>query len=125
MDSDHEMDVDAVDETKRSYIALLSVPTDKITVVPGASSDLTSMTFSIKDEDHTLGNSLRWMIMQNPRVDFCGYSIPHPSEAKLHIRIQTHSTSAVRAMQEGIDDLNSVCGLVKAKFLNRVAEMKN
>ncbi|RUS18097.1 hypothetical protein BC937DRAFT_89150, partial [Endogone sp. FLAS-F59071] len=46
-------------------------------------NDETSMTFSLKDEDHTLGNALR------PEVDYCGYSIPHPSEAKMNIRIQT------------------------------------
>jgi DNA-directed RNA polymerase subunit L len=25
----------------------------------------------------------------SPDVEFCGYSIPHPSEAVLHLRIQT------------------------------------
>jgi DNA-directed RNA polymerase subunit L len=28
--------------------------------------------------------------MKNPDVEFCGYSIPHPSEAKLNLRIQTY-----------------------------------
>jgi DNA-directed RNA polymerase I and III subunit RPAC2 len=27
--------------------------------------------------------------MRNPEVSFCGYSIPHPSENKLNLRIQT------------------------------------
>jgi hypothetical protein len=26
----------------------------------------------------------------SPDVEFCGYSIPHPSEAKLNLRIQTY-----------------------------------
>ena len=47
------------------------------------------VALSIKDEDHTIGNSLRWIIMRNPKVTFCGYSIPHPSEFKIHFRIQT------------------------------------
>lgn len=29
----------------------------------------------------------------SPDVEFCGYSIPHPSESKLNIRIQTYGTS--------------------------------
>jgi len=48
------------------------------------------MSFQIENEDHTLGNALRYIIMRNPEVEFCGYSIPHPSEAKMNIRIQTY-----------------------------------
>jgi DNA-directed RNA polymerases I and III subunit RPAC2 len=28
----------------------------------------------------------------SPDVEFCAYSIPHPSEPKMNIRIQTYST---------------------------------
>lgn len=48
-------------------------------------------TFIIKNEDHTLGNLLRYVITRYPDVEFCGYSMPHPSEAKMHIRIQCSS----------------------------------
>ncbi len=41
------------------------------------------------DEDHTLGNSLRNILSQRADVEFCGYSIPHPSENKLNLRLQT------------------------------------
>jgi DNA-directed RNA polymerase I and III subunit RPAC2 len=69
----------------------------------GATPGLTAATFNIKDEDHTLGNALRWMVMKkwvneeggvaceleltdlscllcssagliSPDVEFCGYS---------------------------------------------------
>ncbi|KAJ2084220.1 RNA polymerase subunit AC19 [Coemansia sp. RSA 988] len=106
-----------------NYIALQTVPDRKFDILPGASADLTSMTFCIKEEDHTLGNSLRWAIMQNPQVDFCGYSIPHPSEAKMNIRIQTtEKCSAIDAMDKGIVDLKSVCQLMKAKFQQKFQE---
>lgn len=26
----------------------------------------------------------------SPEVEFCGYSIPHPSEAKMNVRIQSY-----------------------------------
>lgn len=42
-----------------------------------------------RDEDHTLGNALRHVLMQNAEVDFCGYSVPHPSEPKMNLRLQT------------------------------------
>jgi DNA-directed RNA polymerase subunit L len=31
----------------------------------------------------------------SPDVEFCGYSIPHPSEAVLHLRIQTWGQSPI------------------------------
>ncbi|KAJ2796500.1 RNA polymerase subunit AC19 [Coemansia helicoidea] len=115
------MDATAADAP--NYIALLEVPEEKMVVLPGASDDLTSVTFCIKEEDHTLGNSLRWAIMQNAQVDFCGYSIPHPSEAKMNVRIQTtEQTNAVDAMDKGIDDLKSVCQLLKARFQQRIRQ---
>ena len=46
-------------------------------------------TYVFYDEDHTLGNSLRYILSQRPDVEFCGYSIPHPSENKLNLRLQT------------------------------------
>ncbi|XP_030252789.1 DNA-directed RNA polymerases I and III subunit RPAC2 isoform X2 [Sparus aurata] len=47
------------------------------------------VTFVLHDEDHTLGNSLRYMIMKTLDVEFCGYTITHPSESKINFRIQT------------------------------------
>ncbi|PHT64619.1 DNA-directed RNA polymerases I and III subunit RPAC2 [Capsicum annuum] len=43
--------------------------------------DQSKATFSLTDEDHTLANALRFSLNQDPRVTFCGYSIPHPSDA--------------------------------------------
>jgi DNA-directed RNA polymerase I and III subunit RPAC2 len=48
-----------------------------------------SRTYAIGDEDHTLGNAIRHVLMQNSNVDFAGYSVPHPSEPVVHIRVQT------------------------------------
>lgn len=107
----------------KQYTALHTVPEEKIVILPGASADLTSITFCVKEEDHTLGNSLRWSILQNPEVDFCGYSIPHPSEAKTNIRIQTtEKANSIDAMNKGIDDLKSICMLMKGKLQDRLDE---
>ncbi|CAI2184128.1 162_t:CDS:2, partial [Funneliformis geosporum] len=83
----------------------------------GAIKDPQCVTFNITGEDHTLGNALRYMIIQNPEVDYCGYSIPHPSEDKLNIRIQTtENTTAVDAMRKGLEDLKSLCAKVSETF---------
>jgi len=53
-----------------------------------------SRTFAIGDEDHTLGNCLRHVLIQNQKVAFAGYSVPHPSEPIVHLRVQTSNGSA-------------------------------
>ncbi|CAK9436318.1 uncharacterized protein LODBEIA_P08760 [Lodderomyces beijingensis] len=96
---------------------------DKIKILPGAAEDGTAASFQIVDEDHTLGNALRYMIMKNPEVEFCGYSIPHPSENKLNIRIQTYgSISAVEALHQGLDNLSELCDVVEDKFAEKLKE---
>lgn len=94
---------------------------DKIRLLPGASQDGTAASFQITDEDHTLGNALRYMIMKNPEVEFCGYSIPHPSENKLNVRIQTYGNiSAVEALHQGLDSLLELCSVVEDKFSEKI-----
>ncbi|KAI9746501.1 MAG: RNA polymerase subunit AC19 [Claussenomyces sp. TS43310] len=86
-----------------------------IRILPGSSD--TAASFEFTGEDHTLGNALRYIIMKNPDVEFCGYSIPHPSEPKMNIRIQTYeNTTAVDALDKGLDDLMDLCDVVADKF---------
>ncbi|KAL2036982.1 hypothetical protein N7G274_010267 [Stereocaulon virgatum] len=87
----------------------------RIRVLPGASE--TAASFEFESEDHTLGNALRYMIMKNPQVELCGYSIPHPSEAKMNIRIQTYEgTTVYDVLEKGFEDLMSLCDIVTDKF---------
>uniref|UniRef100_A0A670Y2N6 DNA-directed RNA polymerases I and III subunit RPAC2 n=1 Tax=Pseudonaja textilis TaxID=8673 RepID=A0A670Y2N6_PSETE len=79
-------------------------------MVRAEGSDKTCITFVLNNEDHTLGNSLRYMIMKNPEVEFCGYSITHPSESKINFRIQTRGgLPAIDVFQKGLEDLMGVC----------------
>lgn len=81
-----------------------------------------NLSFIIRDEDHTLGNALRYVIMKNPNVDFCGYTIPHPSEAKINFRIQSKVkadgtiTPAIDIFRQGLNDLKEMCGIVLDKY---------
>lgn len=113
--------VDAVDPAVEDTEAEEQYDTQKIKILPGASEDATAASFQIADEDHTLGNALRYIIMKNPEVEFCGYSIPHPSEAKLNIRIQTYGkVTAVEAFHKGLDDLADLCTEVQSKFSEKI-----
>lgn len=62
-------------------------------------------------------------ILYSASVDYCGYSIPHPSEAKMNVHIQTtDSTNAVEALNKGFDDLTDLCNHVISTFKK---ELKN
>ncbi|KAI8057772.1 DNA-directed RNA polymerase [Syncephalis plumigaleata] len=95
----------------------------KLEMLAGNGDDLTAATFVIHQEDHTLGNALRYMIMKNPLVEFCGYSLPHPSDDKLHLRIQTfEGTTAVEALEKGLQDLMELCGHIYTEFESKMTE---
>ncbi|MCJ1225348.1 RNA polymerase subunit AC19 [Toensbergia leucococca] len=95
--------------------SLIDLEDRRIRVLSGASDSAAS--FEFEAEDHTLGNALRYMIMKNPDVEFCGYSIPHPSEAKMNVRIQTYEgTTVYDALEKGFDDLMALCDVVTNKF---------
>ncbi|KAF8942350.1 RNA polymerase subunit AC19 [Haplosporangium gracile] len=101
----------------------IEVDTGKVTVVPGTMIEPQCATFCLQDEDHTLGNALRWTLMKNPEVDFASYSIPHPSEARTNIRVQTSdNTTAPEAMYKGLDDLANLCGYVIQTFQVELAK---
>ncbi|GAX10850.1 DNA-directed RNA polymerases I and III subunit RPAC2 [Fistulifera solaris] len=73
----------------------------------------TSRTFCIGDEDHTLGNALRHILIRQRDVNFAGYSVPHPSEPFVHIRVQTSSDeTAAAALHQSCQTLSQQCQLV-------------
>jgi len=59
----------------------------------------------------------------SPEVDFASYSIPHPSEARTNIRVQTtDKTTAVDAVFKGLDDLTDICNHVIQSFQAELAK---
>eukprot|EP00796_Vickermania_ingenoplastis_P004715 gene4715-3407_t len=79
------------------------------------------LTFS--HEDHTLGNPLRHVLMQNPEVSSAGYSIPHPLESKMLLHV--HSTDyAVEAVAAGLERLAVICEETLDSF-NNAMKMKS
>ncbi|XP_063553297.1 DNA-directed RNA polymerases I and III subunit RPAC2 isoform X1 [Gorilla gorilla gorilla] len=95
-------------------------------MVQAAGTDRHCVTFVLHEEDHTLGNSLRYMIMKNPEVEFCGYTTTHPSESKINLRIQTRGTlPAVEPFQRGLNELMNVCQHVLDKFEASIKDYKD
>lgn len=74
------------------------------------------VTFELLDEDHTLGNALRHMILKNPDVSFCGYAQPHPNERKISIQVQVNKKDALDAFEKGLKNLLILNNIVKEKI---------
>ena len=76
-----------------------------------AGADAASATFTLHHEDHTMGNTLRYVLNKNPAVSFVGYSVPHPAEPKLQLRLQTVGppAAALRASAAANCAARSLC----------------
>ena len=80
-------------------------------------------TFVFKGESHTLGNALRAVLLQNPNVLFCGYSMPHPAEDQMLLRIQTtKGVEAQDVLRKALQDLKSMCEITKQTFKSAVQD---
>ncbi|KXN73579.1 RBP11-like subunits of RNA polymerase [Conidiobolus coronatus NRRL 28638] len=87
------------------------------------SEDPTCVTFQFVNETHTLGNILRWFIMKNPSVDYCGYSLPHPLENKMNLRIQTSKdTTALEALKLAFQQLEQASDHLLETFAKEMQE---
>ena len=74
-------------------------------------------TYALEDEDHTLGNCLRFQLNKNPAVALAGYSVPHPMERKVNVRVQTIAPMTTDgAMRDALLDVVSVCEHVTETF---------
>jgi DNA-directed RNA polymerases I and III subunit RPAC2 len=77
---------------------------------------LNDVTLSIENEDHTLINPLKHILStyKKDEIDFCGYTIPHPSENKVHLVVQykdekrQNSENMIDTVQEGIEIMKEV-----------------
>lgn len=59
----------------------------------------------------------------SPDVEFCGYSLPHPSEPKLHLRIQMYDNqSAIQALMKGLSDLEDLTLTIMTRYEEELAK---
>ncbi|KAI0642603.1 RBP11-like subunits of RNA polymerase [Trametes meyenii] len=95
----------------------MAEPTPKIKILKNSAPDFSAATFQIHDESHTIGNALRWMLMKNPKVEFCGYSVPHPSENHINMRIQMYDgLSSLTALIQALKDLDDLCVTIDEEY---------
>ncbi|CAN4126955.1 unnamed protein product [Withania somnifera] len=90
----------------------------------GSLEDQSKATFSLTDEDHTLANALRFTLNRDPRVTFCGYSIPHPTDARVNLRVQTTGDPAGEILNDLCQDLTLICENVGDTFDKAILRFK-
>lgn len=74
-------------------------------------------TFVFEDEGHTLGSLLTYVLESFPQTEFCAYSIRHPSENKIYVRLKVKNGNSVEEVfKRGIQELNKMLNHVKKTF---------
>ena len=105
---------------------------------------MNAATFIIKKDDHTVGDLLtkcvaaghraaacfllprpkadpnlqpRRQLLQDPRVLFAGYRVPHPLEAVLEVRVQvTPDTTPIEVLRAAVQDCTLMVQQIGDKF---------
>ncbi|KAL8439672.1 hypothetical protein Efla_004792 [Eimeria flavescens] len=75
-----------------------------------------SLTASLPGETHTLGNVVRSLLIRNPAVEFAGYSVPHPTQVEMNLRIQTTEGPALHALEQALEELTAICEVMEQKY---------
>ena len=85
-----------------------------------------SATFTVLKEDHTLGNLLRLQLLQDNRVLFSGYKVPHPLLYELVLKVRTDGrTSPTNCLIDSIDVLMGNIKDTSEKFKHLVQDHKS
>jgi DNA-directed RNA polymerases I and III subunit RPAC2 len=84
--------------------------------------DESAATFTFHNEDHTIGNTVRYMLNKMPETSFVGYSVPHPAEPKMNLRLQTVGPPATQVLHEALGNLYQVSEHVLKTFEAAVAK---
>mmetsp|Transcript_8985 Transcript_8985/g.37074 ORF Transcript_8985/g.37074 Transcript_8985/m.37074 type:complete len:115 (+) Transcript_8985:90-434(+) len=89
-------------------------------------TDGRSLTASIWHEGHTIGNALRYALTKNPSVELAAYTMPHPAEPKINVRLQltphAHKggLEADEVLRQGVSDVKSMFEHILTVFDERM-----
>lgn len=107
-----------IEDFERGDPSLPSISTTATEATGTEADDPFNVTFVIRHEDHTIGNALRWVIARYEDVDFVGYTLPHPSEIKIHLRIQCKGTRTARQiLKDALQELESIYAQMEETFV--------
>ena len=79
----------------------------------------------IHDQDHTLGNCIRYQLLQDSRIRFAGYKKPHPLEEKIEIKVQTNGeVPPPDAILQSCQSLNLTLDKLLKSFQEEINQFK-
>ncbi|MCD6409262.1 MAG: DNA-directed RNA polymerase subunit L [Candidatus Verstraetearchaeota archaeon] len=72
----------------------------------------------IKGEDHTVGNLLRTLLLEDPSVRYAGYRVDHPLVGNLVVAVRTDgSKSPIQAIVEALEKAEARVKEFKEAFM--------
>eukprot|EP00389_Voromonas_pontica_P018315 GDKH01028809.1.p1 GENE.GDKH01028809.1~~GDKH01028809.1.p1 ORF type:complete len:112 (-),score=9.18 GDKH01028809.1:72-407(-) len=89
---------------------------------PPSSLESASSTFVLHEHGHTLANAVRYMCMKHPDIEFAAYSMPHPSEEIVNLRIQTTGRPAAEILRESVKNVRRVTKHISREFNHALAQ---
>ena len=98
---------------------------DKLKIIYDKEDGDFNCTYSFKNEDHTLGNILRYILMKDSNTLFCGYSIPHPSEDLMNVRLQTKEKNTNEVMEKAMNRIDEISDILSNKFQKALNDFDN
>jgi DNA-directed RNA polymerase subunit L len=82
--------------------------------------NLESYDFNILDEDDTIGNLLSSYILEDDKIEFCGYDIPHPLDNRLIVRTSLKQGNTmennINVFKNNIDKLVKIVDELKKEW---------
>ncbi|KAI7817175.1 DNA-directed RNA polymerase [Gamsiella multidivaricata] len=88
----------------------------KLTITPDTKIP-NAATFKVEKEDHTLANMLRMQLLEDPKVLFAGYKMPHPLDHYFILKVQTTpDTTPAHVLGNALTELIQNVGSMKNKF---------
>lgn len=78
---------------------------------------INDQAIEIAEEDHTLMNVMKWVLSNNfigEEIEFCGYTIPHPSDNVAHLTVQflneekQQPQNVLDAVKDSLECINSI-----------------
>ena len=99
---------------------LLDDEKDTKITIEKADYNIESYDFIINDEDDTLGNLLNSYIIEDKKVKFVGYDIPHPLDKKLLIRLALENNNTkennIKVFKDNIDLVITIIDNMKKEW---------
>ncbi|KAI4834622.1 DNA-directed RNA polymerase II subunit RPB11 [Plasmodium brasilianum] len=80
--------------------------------------------FTIKLEDHTMGNLIKQALCQDPKVTFAAYRQPHPLQNAIEITIKPKGYAGVKLLSDIVHSLLCQVSNLKETFTKKVQRYK-